>query len=391
MRNICFILDAYPTKTRMANWFVENLVNAMADQNVRCFVISPQSVTKSIFRKSELSKSHETRKTKNGNVVEVFLPKYLTFSSKKIKNFNTAVIGQKMHYLACKKVLRKIMRSEKIDALYAHFIFPSAITAARLSKCYGIPYFFAYGENTTYTIEYMGAKKTREALKEASGVITVSSKNKRVLVENKIVPEEKITIIPNAINPDIFFKKDKKVVRSELGIPQKAFLVAFVGRFLTVKGPERLSKALCELDDNDIYATFIGAGDLKPDYGRIVFEGQLPPNDVASYLSASDVFVLPTLAEGCCNAIIEAMACGLPIVSSDMDFNQDILDSSNAVLIDPLNVQAIKGAIIYMKNNPKERDEMSRSSIRKARALNIENRAKKIISIIETGIRKGDK
>ncbi len=67
---------------------------------------------------------------------------------------------------------------------------------------------------------------------------------------------------------------------------------------------------------------------------------------IPNYICASDVFVLPTTAEGCCNAIIEAMGCGLPIVSSDRAFNYDILNEENSILVDPESVDEIDNAII---------------------------------------------
>ena len=98
--------------------------------------------------------------------------------------------------------------------------------------------------------------------------------------------------------------------------------------------------------------------------------------------------MLPTLAEGCCNAIIEAMACGLPIISSDLQFNDDILNEKNSIRIDSNNIDQIADAIRYLKDNPKVRETMSAASLEKAKELDIKNRAKKIIQFIREN---GDK
>ena len=66
---------------------------------------------------------------------------------------------------------------------------------------------------------------------------------------------------------------------------------------------------------------------------------------IAEYLNCADIFVSPTLAEGCSNSIVEAMACGLPIISSDLPFNHDILDEKNSILLDPVEVNEIALAI----------------------------------------------
>ena len=81
-------------------------------------------------------------------------------------------------------------------------------------------------------------------------------------------------------------------------------------------------------------------------------------------MNAADVFVLPTLAEGCCNAILEAMACGLPIISSNLPFNWDILNDKNSILIDPNNINQIADAIQRLRDSPKLRSEMSEEALK---------------------------
>jgi hypothetical protein len=103
-----------------------------------------------------------------------------------------------------------------------------------------------------------------------------------------------------------------------------------------------------------------------------LFKGRLPHALVPEYLSCSDVFVLPTLAEGCSNAIVEAMACGLPIISSNLPFNTDILDESNAILIDPMKVEEIAKAIQVLRLNAKIKEKYIENSIEKVKRLSIE-------------------
>ena len=92
---------------------------------------------------------------------------------------------------------------------------------------------------------------------------------------------------------------------------------------------------------------FIGSGEQTPEIDGILFCGKLPHDQIVHYLNAADVFVLPTLAEGCSNAIIEAMACGLPIISSDLPFNDDILDAENSIRVNSLDVESIAEAIRF--------------------------------------------
>ena len=74
------------------------------------------------------------------------------------------------------------------------------------------------------------------------------------------------------------------------------------------------------------------------------------------------MFCLPTLNEGCSNAIVEAIACGLPIISSNLPFNDDILDSSNALLVNPESVDDIASAIKQLMDNSDLRQKLAEGS-----------------------------
>ena len=129
----------------------------------------------------------------------------------------------------------------------------------------------------------------------------------------------------------MFYKKDKESIRKELGIGNNDFIVAFVGKFIHRKGLSRLCEAFNLIDNNNIKAFFIGEGETIPNYKNTVFEGKIEHNKIVDYLSASDIFVLPTISEGCCNAIIEALACGIPVVSLKECFNDEILDDTCSI------------------------------------------------------------
>ena len=387
LRKICVIVNAYPSEQRVANAFVETLVNEMENQGVECCVIAPQSVSK-YLKGVKPEKTERYRYTSKGKRVKVYSPRYITASVYKMGPINTAYITLASFQHTVKRCFEKILKSEheQFDAVYGHFIFPAGITACAIGKEYGIPSFFAYGENTTYTIDYFGARETKKRLEEICGVVSVSSENKRVLIANDIVEENKIGVFPNSINNEDFYPRDKKTLRNKYKIPQDAFIVAFVGRFLNVKGPDRLSAALDGLNNDSICSFFIGMGSLKPTCRNILFMGTLPHDRIGEYLSMADVFVLPTLAEGCCNAIIEAMACGLPVISSNLPFNDDILDETNSIRIDPNDIEAIKSAINTLFADKELREKLAQGALETASKLKIENRTKNIIAFIEEKI-----
>ena len=119
-----------------------------------------------------------------------------------------------------------------------------------------------------------------------------------------------------------------------------------------------------------------------------VCKGRVNNKELPLYLNAADVFVLPTLNEGCCNAIIEAMACGLPIISSDKSFNWDILDENNSIMIDPMDIQHIADSIILLKNDKNIRTKLSEGALNTSSSLTIDKRAERILNYIKINIKE---
>ena len=281
-------------------------------------------------------------------------------------------------------VVNKTIKKQKLefDAVYGHFINQSGFAAAEIGKIYNKPSFFAYGESSFSSVsDIFSDKQIRHRLDSILGVVAVSSKNRDELLEHGVVSPEKIRVFPNAIDNDTFKVLDKSAIREKLGIAQEDFVVAFVGHFINRKGSKRLSDALEKFDD--VKSIFIGAGPEEPTCNNIIYKGRLSHNQIPEYLNAADVFVLPTLAEGCCNAIVEAMACGLPIISSNLPFNDDILDESNSIRIDPNNVDELAEAIRELRDNKEKHERMSNASLALASFLTIDKRAKRILSFIE--------
>ena len=152
----------------------------------------------------------------------------------------------------------------------------------------------------------------------------------------------------------------------------------------------RVAEAIRLLNNDDIKSIFIGTPAdneyEQPECDGILFKGGLPHEQINSYLNCSDVFVLPSLAEGCPNSVIEAMACGLPIISSDLPFNYDILNDENAILVDPMDVNAIALAIKQLKEDKTQRERLAKNSSDKAKELTIKERVVKILLFIQKKI-----
>lgn len=361
------------------NIFFQNLIFAMADKGVDCTVISPVSITKyrMNIRKIKYKTIHETSK---GNKVTVYYPRYVSASSRQIGKFNTEKLSEKWFEDSVLKLVKKL--ETKFDFVYGHFFLYGGLAAIKAGKYLCIPSFLAYGEcDFESQVRRTYGFPRKEQLAGLTGIISVSTKNTNELKDLGIVDGVPVITAPNSTDLTLFYKKDKAECREKLGLPSGKFIVGFVGGFIERKGDKRLLEAVNGIDG--VYAAFAGRGDDPPSGEKVVFCKALEHEAVSDFLNAIDVFCLPTLSEGSCNAIVEAMACGVPIISSDLPFNDDALDGSNSIRIDPNSIQEIRRAILEIKNSDEKRESLSEMSLKKAQEFEIGQRASRILNFIE--------
>ena len=376
--HICIISELFPTETAPVFTFVEQLVCAMADQEVECTVIAPQSITKALFRKETLTEVKSIRKTDNGNDYFVYRPYSLSFSN---LIAGSESINVKFSRFSVERTL--LHNNIKPDVFYCHFWHSAAFVIAYARRL-DIPLFVASGESKINICNLCSDKTIDSISSFVTGVICVSSKNKRESMMLKLAPEDRMIVLPNAVDSRKFYKVDKNSARERLGFDNTDFIVIFVGGFNHRKGPDRVAEAIKFLNNKKIKSIFVGSGDTEINCSGILFKGQLSHSELVNYLNCADVFVLPTLHEGCCNAIIEAMACGLPVISSDRDFNDDILLPEYSIRTDPESIEDIASAISFLYNHPAERREMADKALKAAKNFGIGERAGKIISFIRS-------
>lgn len=375
IKNICIITNKYPNPYEPnVLVFVQQLVWEFANLGLKCTVICPMPVNRNP-KYFSLSKS-QIEVTDKGYEITVLRPGYISLGQTTILGVNPSHFSTKSFERCVYKTIKKY--NLKPDVLYSHFITPAGIATARIGEKINVPAFMAHGEATTMTIEdFGGAEKVRKELTTLKGVIAVSDHNREMLSSLNIVPENKIKVFPNGYNPKRFYAIPQRQAREKFGFSQHDFIVGFVGSFDDRKGILRLEKAVDRIEG--IVFACAGKGALVPTSKRCVWAKPVNHKDLAAFYSALDVFVLPTQMEGCCNAIVEAIACGLPIISSDRLFNYCILDKTNAILIDPDNIDEIEQAIRFLKEDNEMRTRLAEGSRKKAQVLTIENRAIRIL------------
>ncbi len=337
--------------------FVQQFVWELARQGHACKVVVPSTFW-DILRYGGIGKRHEKSNPDFSTaIVDVARPRYLSASAIRIFNRNTIELSDR--YFA-RAVMSEVMGAkERYDAIYAHFFYPAGRAAAYCSEKLNIPFFIAHGDDD---IDPWYVIKGSNDFEKVSGVVAVSKRNAKFCIEEFAIPEENVRIFPNGVDQRLFYPRDRSQARAELNLPQDLKLIAFVGHYIERKGPHRLIKAIEGLDRTKVL--LIGEGPMKLDQQQIAFSGVVEHSKLPLYLSAADLFVLPTTGEGSCNAILEAMACGLPIISSTGDYNDDILNEQVSIRVDPLDIAAIRSAIVSLIEDDHKRQEMSTSCVK---------------------------
>lgn len=384
IKSITVVASNYPAPGHAALVFVQQLVHAMIDQGVKVNVIAPQSIVHAIVHKKALLPKHSKPKTDSEIEYNVYRPYSLSFG-------NSNYFAKFTHCFNERKVNR-LLKKINSDVIYCHF-WGSATWGYNYASKNKKPLFVACGESGELffkELKSFSLDTIKNMSSAVTGVVSVSAENKRKCIEHSLAKAENIEVFPNCINADIFVKSDDSEMKKQLGIGENDFVLAFVGGFITRKGPDRVAKAITKVNDSKIKVMFIGKPSVGYDYdfdcSGIIHKGPLDHDLLPKYLNCADAFVLPTQSEGCCNAIVEALAIGLPVISSEGAFNDDILDENNSIRINPDDVDAIAEAIKKLKDNPELCKKMSEYSIARHDEYSIEGRAKRILDFINRKI-----
>jgi glycosyltransferase involved in cell wall biosynthesis len=211
----------------------------------------------------------------------------------------------------------------------------------------------------------------RTVLRRADHFVAIAASVRREYVENG-VPAKKVTLIPYGVDLNRFrpaSAEDKKSLRRKLKLPQPARIVCFVGRLVSWKGPLTLLQAWRQvvkarsggLDGiaGPELLVFLGAGgsdqrNCEAEARRFVMEAGLGESvrfegdvcNVEDYLRAADIFAFPTRGDSFAIAVLEAMACGLPVVTTQIAGLADYVHHEiNALAVEPGDVNQVQTAL----------------------------------------------
>jgi len=314
------------------------------------------------------------------------MPRYLRFA---LNELNTILFALKASsYLT--------RNSNNIDIIHLHATSVGVVLSLLNRKLRGKMFYTSHlgqwvlrGTKRLTILERIHILFDSYLIKQVAKVIALNESARDSFVSVGKVSPDNIAVVPNGVDTEFFNPVlDVEETRRKYGLEEK-FTVLFVGQLTKIKGIEHLIKAadiiINEFGYKDTLFVLVGPltfGTLEKPIdmeemlgyirqhqleSNLIFTGALPLEEVKRLYVASDIFVLPSLAEGDPLVVVEAMASGTPIVGTKVGgIPQKVRDGWNGFLIDPENERQLADKIKYLIDNPEERKRMGVNSRRYA-------------------------
>jgi teichuronic acid biosynthesis glycosyltransferase TuaC len=266
-------------------------------------------------------------------------------------------------------ILRILRTRFPFDVIDAEFFWPDGPAAMHLAHALGVPYSIkARGADIQYWGERPAiAEQVREAGRRADRLLAVSHALKEVMVTLGM-PAEAISVHYTGVDLDRFVPIDRVAAKAALGVSGSLLVTA--GALIPRKGQAFVIRALEHLPE----ATLLLVGDgedraalettARPFGSRVRFLGARPHAELPGLLAAADVMVLPSSSEGLANVWVEALACGTPIVITDVGGAREVLDRPEVGRLVARDPAAIAEAIRAILTQPPPPEAVRRTAER---------------------------
>jgi glycosyltransferase involved in cell wall biosynthesis len=258
--------------------------------------------------------------------------------------------------MGARRTVRRLRRAGQVDVIDAHFGYPDGYAATLVARWEGIPCTITLrGTELRHSRDNALRQRLLVGLRSATRVFSVSASLKRLAMELGL-PDEAVRVVGNGVDSARFRPVPRSEARRALGLDQDASVLVTVGGLVERKGFHRVIACLPELmkDFPKLHYLCVGSAGPEGDFSarlkaqvtelglddRVHFLGALPPDEVRRTVSAADVSVLATSNEGWANVLLEAMACGVPVVATDVGGNAEVVCREDLGTIVPFDDHA---------------------------------------------------
>jgi len=285
---------------------------------------------------------------------------------------------------------------DDLDVFHAQFIVPPFLHARTVTTIPDIAYEYFPEFFPMYQRAWSKAL-IRWSARRADHIITVSEYSKRAIASTYQIPEDRITVTHEAAGEE-FAPLNKDRAREEIartyGIEDNFIL--YLGRLQARKNLAALVEGYTRARRAGITHKLVLAGKQDSLFapvvarirelglqGQVLLPGYVPAEDVPNFYNAADVFVYPSIYEGFGLPVLEAMACGTPVITSRGGALEEVAGAA-ALLVDPPDELAIAKALEIVLQNPEVRDELSLAGLKRSSEFSLADLGKRTIRVYES-------
>jgi len=358
--NILSFTTLYPNADQpILGVFVENRLRHLAESGrVSLTVVAPVPwfpfTSKAFGNYAAYAKVPE-REVRYG--IEIFHPRYKVIPKVGMN------IAPALLYRGARTIVRRLAKERGIQLIDAHYFYPDGVAAAKLAGELGLPLTItARGTDLNLIPQFeLPRRQIEHAARMADAIITVCDALQKPLLEMGIDPG-KITTLRNGVDLELFRPLDRMAARNRWGADGRT--IVSVGGLIERKGHHLTIEALKSVPNASLLIA--GEGEERPALerqitalgltGRVRLLGQVPHDSLPSLYSAADALVLASSREGWANVLLEAMACGTPVVATDVWGTGEVVAAPEAgVLVKDRSAIGIAAGLKALFDHPPER------------------------------------
>lgn len=265
-----------------------------------------------------------------------------------------------LYYRGIRSAARAIKTTFDFDVILGYFAYPDGYAAMRLAWEHRKPLCVASlgSDIKVYARGFLRRRLTVRTLNAAQKVIAVSDEL-ACSMKSLGVDTSRIVTLLNGVDKDLFHRQDRSAARKSLGIPDDKPIILFVGNLKEVKGVLYLVEACVRLmreNPGKYRAILVGDGEFRRRVEAeiirakmqqyILLAGARKHSSIPQWINASNVVCLPSVSEGCPNIVLEALACGRPVVATRVGGIPELVTSDEyGFLVPPRDPQALADAL----------------------------------------------
>ena len=295
--------------------------------------------------------------------IDVFHPRYPLLPK----------VGMPLHGIfmfgGMKKMAQKLHSRHRFDLIDGHYIYPDGLAAVFIAKALKLPVVLSARGSDIHQFTQFSTIRPQivHALRKSDHIISVCEGLKNEMASLGISPE-KIDVVPNGIDASRFKVHDRLTVREELGVPGNIGLILAVGGLVPVKSHDFIIRALPMVLEKfpNVQLRIIGEG---PERARLLstaqqvgvldwveLMGHVPNAQLQRWYNAADVFCLASSREGWANVLMESMACGTPVVATNVYGAPEIITTDKVGILVERSPEKIARGLIAALDRKWDRD-----------------------------------